>query len=109
MRDRFCGRGGLPRDVIEHALRLLAKPERLADEVIARRVGCGRVSVWKLRHGRHRSQQEDDRRGARPERVRLAEELLAEGWTIARTARLLGMHRAAVSQLARGEYITQRP
>lgn len=102
------GRRGLPRATIDHALRLLARDERLSDQVIAERVGCSDETVRKLRRGIHRSQQDDDRRGARPERVRLAEELLARPWPIARVARFLGMRRDAVRDLARGRYITQR-
>lgn len=102
------GRGGLPADRIAHALRLLGREERLTDVVIARRVGCGRETVRKLRRGVHRSQTGADRRGNRPVRVRLALELLATAPSVRRVARLLGMRYAAVSALARGDYITQR-
>lgn len=107
-----CGRGGLPQPVIDHALRLLARfettGERLTDQVIAERVGCSDETVRKLRRGIHRSQRDEDRRGGRPERVRLAEELLGEGWSISRVSRFLGMHWPAVRKIARGEYITQK-
>lgn len=112
--DRYYGRRGLPRETVDAALRLLAREsthgERLSDDVIARRVGCSRESVRQLRRGEHRAQQDEDRRGAPPARIRLALELLSAEPrpTFTRVARLLAMNRRLVRALARGEHITQR-
>lgn len=107
-----CGRGGLPQPMIDDALRLLARfettGERLTDRVIAERVGCSPETVRKLRRGIHRSQRDEDLRGGRPARIRLASELLDRGWPFARVARFLGMDEKTVAKISRGEYITQR-
>jgi hypothetical protein len=105
-----CGRGGLPPDVIEHLRRLLVREEKLSDAVIAERAGCHPRTVRLLRRGHHWSQRDDDRRGDRPARIRLALEFLHREPrpSLSRVARLLGMHRDTIRKLARGEYITQR-
>jgi DNA-binding CsgD family transcriptional regulator len=104
------GRGGLPPDVIEQVARLLAREEKLSDAVIAERAGCHPRTVRQFRRGNHWSQRDEDRRGDRPARIRLALEFLQREPrpSISRVARLLGMHRDTVRKLARGEYITQR-
>ncbi|MGD9634492.1 MAG: hypothetical protein AB7I57_22870 [Pirellulales bacterium] len=103
-----CGRGGLPADMIGHALRLLAREERLTVAVIAERVGCSEETIRKLKLGTHFSQRDEDRRGGPPERNRLALELLARGKSLREVARILSMDRAKVGRLYRGEHITQR-
>lgn len=105
-----CGRRGLAPDVVAHVERLLARDEPLSDDVIARRAGCSKMSVWRIRTGRHPSQQDADRRGAPPARVRLALQLLAgePRPSISHVARLILMNRRTVSDLANGRHITQR-
>lgn len=104
------GRGGLPAGMVQDILRLLAREEKLTDQVIAERVGCSDETVRKLRHGIHRSQLGDDRRCNKPERVRLALELLSRDppMPIARIARLLDMSRESIRAMRDGYYITQR-
>jgi hypothetical protein len=105
------GRGGLPPDVIEQVARLLAREENLSDAVIAERAGCHPRTVRQFRRGNHWSQRDEDRRGDRPARIRLALELLSRQPrpNLSRVARLLGMHRDTVRKLHRGTYITQSP
>lgn len=110
MDGRHPGRGGLPPQVVAQVVRLLAREERLTDRQISARTGVGRESIRKLRHGIHRSQRGEDRRGAKPVRVRLALELLAREPqpSVRSISRLLQMRWATVRALRDGTYITQR-